>query len=91
VPTSEVTNHLVGGQKLRPGQDILSANGHKVVMQRDGNLVEYTSSGHPLWATHTDGHPGAYAVMQTDGNLVVYLAARPLWSTGTGGEGPPMQ
>jgi len=81
------SNQILSGQQLRPGQDIMSANGYKVVMQSDGNLVEYASDGRVMWATHTD-NPGAYAAMQEDGNLVVYLAARPLWSTGTGGQGP---
>ena len=88
VVPSKVTNDLAGGHQLRPGQDIMSPNGYKVVMQRDGNLVEYASDGRPLWASHTYNHPGAYAAMQQDGNLVVYLADRPLWATDTGGQGP---
>jgi hypothetical protein len=44
-------------------------------------------AGVPLWSTHTDD-AGDHVTMQSDGNLVVYLGARPLCSTGTGGKGP---
>ena len=70
------------GQQLQDGPFIL-------VMQGDGNLVEYVSEPngqlYALWATGTVGNPGAVAVMQSDGNLVVYLNGRPLWDTGTYG------
>ncbi len=79
------------GQQLGSGQTITSSNSYKVVMQRDGNLVEYAPDGHALWSSGTDNNPGAYAVMQRDGNLVVYTGERPqkpLWDTGTSGRGP---
>jgi hypothetical protein len=82
------SDRLRTGQVLRPGQALLSANGqYAVVMQSDGNLVEYTF-GRALWASGTSGHPGAYLVMQGDGNLVSYQGSRPIWSTGTWGRGP---
>jgi surface antigen len=57
-----------------------------LVLQTDGNLVEYNSSGQPLWASNTEGHPGDVAVMQSDGNLVIYSSnSYPLWASGTGG------
>jgi hypothetical protein len=38
----------------------------------------------PVWASGTDGHPGAVLVMQDDGNLVIYdMVGTPLWATGT--------
>jgi surface antigen len=49
---------------------------YQLVMQTDGNLVEYNSNGRPLWDSETNGHPGAYAALQaSDGNLVVYPQA----------------
>jgi subtilisin family serine protease len=54
------------------------------VMQTDGNLVLYASTGAPLWSTGTHGNPGAYVAMQTDCNLVVYGPNNaPLWASGT--------
>jgi hypothetical protein len=59
---------------------------YQFVMQADGNLVLYNNSGRPLWASHTEGNPGAYLAMQSDGNLVVYsVSGQPLWSSGTAG------
>ena len=46
--------------------------GAVVVMQGDGNLVEYSHHSKPLFASGTDGHGGATAAIQDDGNLVVY-------------------
>lgn len=76
---------LGSGRRLRSGQSLTSPGGqYHLVMQRDGNLVEYTAGGRVLWASGTAGHPGAWVVMQADGNLVVYAGdGRALWSTGT--------
>jgi GH25 family lysozyme M1 (1,4-beta-N-acetylmuramidase) len=83
------SDRLSTGQWLQPGQGILSANGlYAVVMQSDGNLVEYTFGPRALWASGTWGHPGARVIMQGDGNLVIYQGSVPLWSTGTWGQGP---
>jgi surface antigen len=82
---------LYAGEFMQPG-DSLQAPAEKagidsfipfqLVMQTDGNLVEYDSAGQPLWASETSGHPGAYAALQaSDGNLVVYpQAGSYLWS-----------
>jgi surface antigen len=72
---------LSAGQFLYQGQ-YLAAPGYQLIMQGDGNLVAYQSSGQPLWASQTNGHPGAYAALQSsDGNLVVYSpAGNALWS-----------
>lgn len=40
-------------------------------MQTDGNLVAYDNGGYPVWATGTQGHPGAFFRCQDDGNLVL--------------------
>jgi hypothetical protein len=59
------------------------------IMQTDGNLVLYNSSGSPLWASNTNNNPGAMLAVQDDGNLVVYRARAPttpnnaLWASGT--------
>jgi pseudomonalisin len=80
---------------LRPGMSIRSPDqsaaqdsgyGYILVMQGDGNLVEYRSDGQVMWNTGTYGHPGAYAVMQSDGNLVVYSSTGQwLWNSYTYG------
>lgn len=72
---------LSAGQFLYQGQ-YLASPGYQLIMQGDGNLVAYQASGQPLWASQTNGHPGAYAALQSsDGNLVVYSAAgNALWS-----------
>ena len=43
----------------------------------------YGPSGSPLWASGTQGNPGAYLALQTDGNLVIYSHGgnMPLWAT----------
>jgi hypothetical protein len=79
---------LSPGQELGVGQE-LQDGPFILVMQADGNLVEYVAepNGHsyPSWASGTYGHPGAIAVMQLDGNLVVYSNGTPLWDSGTYG------
>lgn len=71
---------LPAGSRLTNGQ-------YALVMQADGNLVEYkTVDGNstPVWFTGSDNHPGAWAIMQGDGNFVVYdLRHHPLWDAGT--------
>lgn len=55
------------------------------IMQSDGNFVLYNDSGVPLFATGTQGNPGATLSVQGDGNMVVYSpSAQPLWNSGTG-------
>ena len=85
VPLQSVT--LTSNAVLIAGQSVLSPlRGYRLVMQGDGNLVEYTSRGTAVWSSATNPSPGAYAVMQSDGNFVVYAASgRVLWSSGTPG------
>ena len=73
--------------RLAAGQSIQSPDGkYTLVMQADGNLVEYAPGGQPIFATETSGNN--YAFMQADGNLVVYRNNRtPLWATDTDGNG----
>jgi hypothetical protein len=75
---------------LAPGQTLTSPDGQIVLtMQADGNLVGYATvdgESRVLWASGTEGSPGAQSVMQGDGNLVVYSSAgSALWSSGTAG------
>ncbi len=81
---------------LAPGQDLhanyelcSSSGGYTMVMQTDGNLVEYNSSGSAIWATDTAGTgSNDFLAMQSDGNMVVYSASgSPLWQSGTYGIG----
>ena len=76
---------LLPGQTIQPGQQIQTPNRQfTLIMQTDGNLVEYTNSGQPIWASNTSNNPGAYAIMQTDGNLVIYGSnGSALWNSGT--------
>ena len=62
---------------------------YKLIMQGDGNLVEYDSTGHPYWASNTNGKgTGLYnAVMQDDCNFVVYdSTGKPYWASNTSGK-----
>ncbi|MBV9594598.1 MAG: SpoIID/LytB domain-containing protein [Actinobacteria bacterium] len=77
------------GQNLSAGQNLVSSNGRFVlVMQGDGNLVEYDAgSGSALWNTGTNGSNGRTLVMQGDGNLVIYRPdGSPVWASGTAGK-----
>jgi hypothetical protein len=52
-------------------------------MQADGNLVLYVGNGRAVWASNTNGHPGAFLRCQDDGNLVIYLGGGSVWASGT--------
>ena len=76
---------LPGAHTMSPPSMLQSTGGaYRMVMQNDGNLVVYSASGQPLWATLTQNNPGAWLAMQNDGNLVVYSSSgRPLWASHT--------
>jgi len=86
---------LGSGAILEPGDSLASQSGsYKLVMQSEGSLtLELAPSGEPIWATGSEGHPGAYAVMQRDGNLEVFPKGEDpsreqtaaLYTTGTSG------
>jgi hypothetical protein len=83
-PAHAAASTLSPGQSLSPGQEI-DAGGYRLVMQTDGNLVEYTGSS-VLFASNTAGQSGDYLIMQTDGNLVVYSSGGQWrWQSGTPG------
>jgi hypothetical protein len=80
-----------GGDTLYPNES-LSANQRiqstaaYVVMQGDGNLVEYDWTNVAIWSSATAGHPGSIVVMQGDGNLVIYAPGTvAIWASGTAG------
>jgi outer membrane protein assembly factor BamB len=76
---------LAPSSRLRAGQSVVSANRvFRLVMQSDGNLVEYDGTT-AVWATSTNPS-GSYASMQDDGNLAVYTSGgAPLWASNTAG------
>lgn len=84
--TTRAPDTLNSGERLLPGQSLLSANGgYRLVYQGDGNLVLYDSQGSAAWWTGATGGAGQ-AVMQSDGNFVVYDSAGVAqWVSGTSG------
>jgi hypothetical protein len=77
---------LRSDEQLGPGQRLVSPNGQYVlVMQGDGNLVEYAPGNRPIWASGTNVRDSVVR-MQGDGNVVIIAPGnRPVWSTGTNG------
>ena len=64
---------LRAGESLGIDQKLTSSNGkYTLIMQGDGNLVLYTESNTPVWATRTEGKGAVRASLQDDGNLVLY-------------------
>jgi nucleoid-associated protein YgaU len=64
---------LRAGESLGIDQKLTSSNGkYALIMQGDGNLVLYTESNTPVWATRTQGKGAIRASLQDDGNLVLY-------------------
>jgi len=82
-PIVPYCSNLASGESLFANESVWSQNGaYQLIMQNDGNLVEYGPSG-ALWASNT-GTPGSWAIMQGDGNLVVYTSSgTPVFATGT--------
>ncbi len=88
IEPASAASTLGTNQTLQSGQSLWSIDGRfRLVMQTDGNLVEYGPSG-VVWNSRTAGYGGAVAIMQGDGNLVVYApGGRPVWASGTDGRG----
>ncbi|HEX4775029.1 MAG TPA: CAP domain-containing protein, partial [Candidatus Saccharimonadales bacterium] len=57
-----------------------------LIMEGDGNLVEFNTASQSVWNSGTAGSgSGNYLVMQNDGDLVMYTAdGTPVWSSQTG-------
>jgi hypothetical protein len=93
--TSKGFPYLSRGQSLLPPNYLYTPlqNAYYVIMQGDGNLVEYgTSSSGPregaCWSTGTWGHQGAYATYENSGNLIITdeTGRTTLWSSHTAGQ-----
>ncbi|MCY8087230.1 hypothetical protein OZL46_14055 [Bacillus sonorensis] len=78
-----MTNRLLPGERLSPGEQLVSENRkYRFIFQTDGNLVLYENQDHTVWNTNTDGTGANRAILQTDGNFVIYATDdRPLWHT----------
>lgn len=85
--THRLTYGMNPGQILRGGEFIRSGDMRfHLILQGDGNLVLYGTSGPAVWNSGTVGSGAAFLGMQGDGNLVLYTAANvAVWSTGTNG------
>jgi hypothetical protein len=80
---SQNTLRMASGQRLDKGQKIQVAGKGYLYMQGDGNLVFYTATNQPKWATMTHGKTVTHCIMQTDGNLVIYNNTVPVWASDT--------
>jgi hypothetical protein len=85
-PHTASTNSPLFTGTLTPGESITSENGRfTLLLQTDGNLVEYGSHNNAIWASGTVGKKVTDLVMQSDGNLVLYNGSTPVWATHTDG------
>jgi hypothetical protein len=77
------------GASLFAGQSVSSPGGGAwLSYQSDGNLVVYSASGTPLWASHTAGTSTGSATLQHDGNFVIYDGGgTAVWASHTSGHG----
>ncbi|PZE87629.1 hypothetical protein DEJ00_15700 [Curtobacterium sp. MCLR17_039] len=66
------TGTVAAGKTLWPGDSVTSNNGQfQLVMQGDGNLVEYGIGRKVLWASNTSGKSGAFAQIRANGTLAI--------------------
>jgi hypothetical protein len=87
----DFARQLTTGQTLSADDTVTASNkAFQLVMQRDGNLVEYQLDPQgqrtvAVWASNTIGNAGAQTRLQDDGNLVVYRAdgTTPAWASNT--------
>jgi murein DD-endopeptidase len=60
------------GTWLHAGDQLTSRNGqYRLIMQADGNLVEYGIGGKVMWASGTSRAPGASTVVNPDGRITI--------------------
>jgi hypothetical protein len=82
---------LKAGERLEIGHELRSANGlYRLIMQADGNLVQYDRGNIALWDTGTWSLPAGfkptYAILQDDGNFVLSNEAKyPAWESASQG------
>jgi hypothetical protein len=87
-PAGAITNTPAWEIAASGNLTLLRTPESRLVWQADGNLVLYTTSGAPVWASNTDGR-GKGLYFQPDGNLVVYKTlgtmsgSEAIWSSGT--------
>ncbi|MBT1623045.1 D-mannose binding lectin [Curtobacterium sp. PhB172] len=63
---------VAAGSTLWPGDSVTSNNGQfQLVMQGDGNLVEYGIGRKVLWASNTSGKAGAFTQVRANGTLAI--------------------
>lgn len=87
--SAATVDSLTAGHALTAGQSLVSSDGlNTLVMQSDGNLVEY-SAGTPIWCSNTNGKaPGGHVTMETSGSAVIYTSSgTAVWSSGSTGTG----
>lgn len=58
---------------------------YQLKFQTDGNLVLYSPTGKPIWATGTEGQGADRFAIQSDGNVVLYAGNKVLWASNTDG------
>ena len=81
---------LTRGNSMNVGDRLLayySGVTYELILQTDGNLVEYKQVGGSeaaCWASNTMGQPSHHATYQTDGNFVLYDSnGTKLWASDT--------
>ena len=75
----------VKDEQLSFNQTIAKNGTFSLVMQPDGNLVEYNIFT-PIWSTGSSGLYGSYATLQSNGNFVLYsFNGFKIWETKTSG------
>lgn len=99
--SANTTSALYRGQTLNVGDSIMGTTGtstwYQLMMQSDGNLVEYRWDGDPTqgsqsrrvcWSSNTYGSGANHATYQQDGNFVVYTpGGYAAWSSNSAGGG----
>ncbi|WP_170159849.1 hypothetical protein [Frondihabitans australicus] len=85
--TTPTAPSAITASAVSPAGQILAASSARLLLQSDGNLVDYVGSK-AVWSSGTYGHAGDHLSLQADGNLVLYMpSGRPIWFTRTGGSG----
>ncbi|MEU5431895.1 hypothetical protein AB0G73_00795 [Streptomyces sp. NPDC020719] len=99
--SADTTGALSRGQTLNVGDSVIGTTGtstwFQLIMQSDGNLVEYRWDGDPTqgsqsrsvcWASNSYGSGANHATYQGDGNFVVYTpGGYAVWASNSVGGG----
>ncbi|MCL2013243.1 MAG: S8 family serine peptidase [Cystobacterineae bacterium] len=86
---SRSLGRLTIGDRLYPGEELLSPNGQfRLRMQPNGSLeLLPIADSTILWTSFTPGNAGAYAELLPDGNLVITNGTRIIWMSITANSG----